>query len=256
MKILPANPSHAADIARLIITAMTDDCCQFLVGPNHTLEDFYNTMLRLVLMDDSQYSWRNAFVAVDDEAAPDDSLSLGGFIFPTKKIKGKKTALLPLEQLLEALKLEKNKNKLNNAGQLRGSVITMDQGSILNGEKLSLIFEIAKSLDLRPLPEKKWNRHMNVDINDPIQKEQLVDSLAFILRTAIAKQKGREYGFITLYNNGNGSYWFKVSRGFSTALMESHSSLETLVEEKVEWSKEETSAINKALALVNSLYNA
>ena len=72
MKILPANPSHAADIARLIITAMTDDCCQFLVGPDHTLEDFYNTMLRLVLMDDSQYSWRNAFVAVDDEAAPDD----------------------------------------------------------------------------------------------------------------------------------------------------------------------------------------
>ena len=72
MKILPANPLHAADIARLIITAMTDDCCQFLVGPDHTLEDFYNTMLRLVLMDDSQYSWRNAFVAVDDEAAPDD----------------------------------------------------------------------------------------------------------------------------------------------------------------------------------------
>ena len=72
MKILPANPSHAADIARLIITAMTDDCCQFLVGPDHTLEDFYNTMLRLVLMDDSQYSWRNAFVAVDDEAAPAD----------------------------------------------------------------------------------------------------------------------------------------------------------------------------------------
>ena len=72
MKILPANPTHAADIARLIITAMTDDCCQFLVGPEHTLDDFYNTMLRLVLMDDSQYSWRNAFVAVDDEADPDD----------------------------------------------------------------------------------------------------------------------------------------------------------------------------------------
>ena len=72
MKILPANPTHAADIARLIITAMTDDCCRFLVGPGHTLEDFHNTMLRLVLMDDSQYSWRNAFVAVDEEASPDD----------------------------------------------------------------------------------------------------------------------------------------------------------------------------------------
>lgn len=44
MKILHANPSHAADIARLIISAMTDDCCQFLVGPGHTLEDFHNTI--------------------------------------------------------------------------------------------------------------------------------------------------------------------------------------------------------------------
>lgn len=189
-----------------------------------------------------------------DAPAPDDSLSLGGFLFPTKKIKGKKTALFPLEQLLEALKVEKNKNKLNNAGQMRGSVITSDSGSMLNGEKASLIFDIANAVELRPIPEKKWNRHMNVNVNDPIQKEQLVDSLAFILRTAIAKQKGREYGFITLYNNGNGSYWFKVSRGFSTALMETHSSLETLIEEKVEWSKEESAAINKALALVNNLY--
>ena len=190
----------------------------------------------------------------EESPVPEDSLSLGGFLFPTKKIKGKKTALLPLEQLLEALKVEKNKNKLNNAGQMKGSVITSDNGSMLNGEKLSLIFDIANSVELRPLPEKKWNRHMNVNVNDPVQKEQLIDSLSFILRTAIAKQKGREYGFITLYNNGNGSYWFKVSRGFSTALMESHSSLETLIEENVEFSKEEEAAINKALALVNNLY--
>jgi len=95
---------------------------------------------------------------------------------------------------------------------------------------------------------------MNVNVNEPLQKEQLIDSLSFILRTAIAKQKGREYGFVTLYNNGNGSYWFKVSRGFSTAIMETHSSLETLIEENVDFTKEESSAINRALALVNGLY--
>lgn len=189
-----------------------------------------------------------------DAALPEDSLSLGGFLFATKKIKGKKTALLPLENLLSALQNEKNKNKLNNAGQMKGLVSTPDGGSLLAGEKVSLIIELANAIDLRPLPEKKWNRHMNVDVKDPIQKEQLIDSLAFILRTAIAKQKGREYGFITLYNNGNGSYWFKVSRGFSTALLESHSSLETLIEEDLEWNKDEKAAINKALALVNSLY--
>ena len=189
-----------------------------------------------------------------NEPLAEDSLSLGGFLFATKKVKGKKTALLPLENLLSALQNEKNKNKLNNAGQMKGIVTLSDGGTILAGEKVSLIIELANTLDLHPLAEKKWNRHMNVDVNDPLQKEQLVDSLSFILRTAIAKQKGREYGFITLYNNGNGSYWFKVSRGFSTALMETHSSLETLVEENVDWSKEESAAINKALALVNGLY--
>lgn len=68
MTIQPANPSHAADIATLIMTAMTDECCQFLAGERHTLDDFYQMMVDLVLMDDSQYSWRNAFVALDDEA--------------------------------------------------------------------------------------------------------------------------------------------------------------------------------------------
>ena len=72
MKIIKATPAHAADIAQLIMTAMTDDCCQFLVGNDHTLDDFYQTMVRLVLMDDSQYSWRNAFMAIDDEALPTD----------------------------------------------------------------------------------------------------------------------------------------------------------------------------------------
>ena len=72
MTIIPATPAHAADIAQLIMTAMTEECCQYLAGKEHTLDDFYHMMLDLVLMDDSQYSWRNAFVAVDDEAAPDD----------------------------------------------------------------------------------------------------------------------------------------------------------------------------------------
>ena len=75
MKIIPATPLHAADITRLIMMAMTDDCCQYLAGPDHTLADFRAMMLSLVLMDDSQYSWRNAFVAVDDAAAPADPVS-------------------------------------------------------------------------------------------------------------------------------------------------------------------------------------
>lgn len=60
-----ADVSHSADIARLIMLAMSDDCCRYLAGENHTLDDFRCMMERLVRMDDSQYSWRNALVAVD-----------------------------------------------------------------------------------------------------------------------------------------------------------------------------------------------
>lgn len=72
MIITDANLCHADAIASLIMMAMTDDCCRFLAGPQHTLADFRAMMLALVRMDDSQYSVRNAIVALDDEASPGD----------------------------------------------------------------------------------------------------------------------------------------------------------------------------------------
>lgn len=74
MTITPASPCHAAQIARLIMLAMNHDCCRFLAGPRHTLDDFFHMMQALVLMPDSQYSWRNAIVALDDEASPSAAL--------------------------------------------------------------------------------------------------------------------------------------------------------------------------------------
>ena len=188
------------------------------------------------------------------EAVPENALSLGDFLFETQKIKGKKTAILPLDYLKLAVLQEKDKNKLNACANLKGKIITKDHGCLMDGEKMGLIIPVAKTIELQPLAEKKWNRKMNANIYEPVQKEQLIDSLEWILHTAIAKQKGKEYGFITLFNDGNGNYWFKVSRGFNTALTESHSSLETLIEENVEFSREEEEAINRALALVNQLY--
>ena len=119
---------------------------------------------------------------------------------------------------------------------------------------MDLIIKAVKNLDLSPLSEKNWNRKMNANINDSLEKEKIIDSLDWILHTAIAKQKNKEYGFISLYTDGKGNYWYKVSRGLITALTESHSSLETLIEEAVEFSYEEKEKINQALRLVNTLY--
>ena len=72
MIIIKAQPQHCEDIARLIMTAMTDECCQNIAGEKHNIDDFHKMMLELVRMDDSQYSWRNAFVAVDEKATDGD----------------------------------------------------------------------------------------------------------------------------------------------------------------------------------------
>lgn len=184
----------------------------------------------------------------------ENTLSLGDFLFETKKIKGKKTAILPYEYFKLAILQEKDKKKLNACANLKGKIITKDGGSLLDGEKMSLIINIAKNLDFTPLPERKWNRHLNANINTQLGKESLIDSLDWILKVAIAKQKNKEYGFICLFNDDKGNYWYKVSRGFTTALTETHSSLEKLIEENVEFNEDEKKKISKKLGEVNKLY--
>lgn len=184
----------------------------------------------------------------------ENTLSLGEFLFETKKIKGKKTAILPLEYFKLAILQEKDSNKLNACANLKGKIITKDGGSLLDGEKMSLIINVAKNLNLTQLSEKKWNRHLNANVNTQLGKESLIDSLDWILKIAIAKQKNKEYGFICLFNDDRGNYWYKVSRGFTTALTETHSSLEKLIEENVEFNEDEKKKISKKLGEVNKLY--
>lgn len=66
MKIVPASIEQAESIASLIMLAMNHECCQNFAEPSHTLEDFHRMMIALVRRDDSQYSYRNAMVALDD----------------------------------------------------------------------------------------------------------------------------------------------------------------------------------------------
>ena len=186
--------------------------------------------------------------------AKEDALSLGDFLFEITKIKGKKVALLPLDYFSLAVMQEKDKSKLNNCANLKGKILTKDQGTLMEGEKLGLMIKVVKSLHMAPISEKKWNRKMNASIYDVFGKEQIIASLDWILKVAIAKQKNKEYGFITLYTDENGNYWYKVSRGFTTALLESHASLEKLIEENVDFTSEEKTKINEVLRLVNSLY--
>lgn len=69
MKIQTADINQAPIVARLIMTAMTDECCLYYAGPRHDLEDFRKTMTALVERTDSQYSYKNTLVATDDDGS-------------------------------------------------------------------------------------------------------------------------------------------------------------------------------------------
>lgn len=64
MNITTAKPTQASQIAKLIMEAMNHECCQYFAGEHHTLADFHRVLTELVGADNSQYSYRNALVAL------------------------------------------------------------------------------------------------------------------------------------------------------------------------------------------------
>ena len=76
--IKDARIEQSADIARLIMTAMTDDCCLHFCGEGYGLADFQRMMTILVERQDSQYSYRNTLVAMDGDRLAGIAVSYDG----------------------------------------------------------------------------------------------------------------------------------------------------------------------------------
>lgn len=183
-----------------------------------------------------------------------DSITLGNQTFDIKKVKGKKQVQLSFDRFIYATTNDLNSKQMKQISDLKGKIIYSNNYELLTGEKLELIIKLAKSLNLRPIDEKDWNRKLNINIYEKNTTELLVSSLENVLKVAIAKKKSREYGFICLFTDDNGNYWYKVSRGFITALNESLSSLETLAEKTEVFTEEQLEKINNLYRLLTSLY--
>ena len=78
INIQEAKREQSADIARLIMTAMTDDCCLYFCGDGYGLEDFRRMMAMLVQREGSQYSYRNTLVAMDGQKVVGAAVSYDG----------------------------------------------------------------------------------------------------------------------------------------------------------------------------------
>ena len=76
--IRQAEKKHAHEIARLIMMAMTDECCLYYCADECGLNAFFKMMTYLVNREDSQYSYRNTLVAMDGEKVVGISVSYDG----------------------------------------------------------------------------------------------------------------------------------------------------------------------------------
>ena len=70
VEIQEATKNQAAEIASLIMMAMTDDCCLYFCGDGYGLEDFRQMMTMLVEREDSQYSYKNTLVGLVSDTEP------------------------------------------------------------------------------------------------------------------------------------------------------------------------------------------
>ncbi len=146
IEIKEAVIEQAAEIADLIMTAMTDECCLYFCGEDYGLEDFRRMMTMLVEREDSQYSYRNTLVAMDDNRVVGISVSYdGGLLHQLRRA------------FIEAARECLGKNHGNMEDETQAGELYLDSLAVLSGYRrqgiaTSLVLATKKRADLLGLP--------------------------------------------------------------------------------------------------------
>ena len=146
IEIKEAVIEQAAEIADLIMTAMTDECCLYFCGEGYGLEDFRRMMTMLVEREDSQYSYRNTLVAMDDNRVVGISVSYdGGLLHQLRRA------------FIEAARECLGKNHGNMEDETQAGELYLDSLAVLSGYRrqgiaTSLVLATKKRADLLGLP--------------------------------------------------------------------------------------------------------
>ena len=156
-------------------------------------------------------------------------VQISGVTFMLKQAKGKKKlALLPYQDLKKAIKRSQGDLSGSNLGNLRG-VVVYEGREFLNGEKLRKIVRWMKHIELPQMLSTNWPQGKT--FNSFQGMEELAGILEKLLLLAPSKKNSSVLGFLALYTNGEGNYWLKPAKRFSTAVEMSLASLEVLIDE-------------------------
>ena len=162
------------------------------------------------------------------DGSSENRIMIGGKHFNLKNWKnGKKIVELPWHELKPVIK-NINVDNISRFRKLRGKVL-LEQGDFLSGVKLSMIIRVCTLID----PQASITDRMPAAffIGEGADVEKALAGIDKILHLFRRTKKKKQFGFITLHTDGNGSYWYTSAAAFTASLEESLSSLEVLADE-------------------------
>jgi len=158
-----------------------------------------------------------------------NNIKIESEVFEITTIKGKKTVVLPWEKLI---RIRENLSAETVYKNIKGKIIINNHFNLLEGEKLELILSLAPTLDVEGVFSRTWPRKENFNSQENL--DALLRHLDSLAKPVRWKKNSKDLGFLGLFTDGQGNYWFRASRGFHTSVNESLSSLESLIDELAE----------------------
>ena len=166
-----------------------------------------------------------------------DKMKLGGEVFDLEKTGGRKKKVV-LEW--DAFTKARPSIDRESGSAFKGmtAAIRYKTYTLLDGEKLDTIIRVKDWLDPEGDLGREWPKSRNFELkaregqpeSSHAELSKLVESLGHVFQIALPKGKEKRLGFVTLYTDGEGVFWYRISKGFHTALNESISSLESLAD--------------------------
>jgi hypothetical protein len=157
-----------------------------------------------------------------------NQITLGTQFFPIRTIKGgRKMVVLEWEKLRPLLQ-EISPSGLPSHKNLRGTILWNGM-EIFGGMKLATVLTLAPYLHTEEGVWDAWPQGRTYSF--AANGKELCEHLPRLLCLCPLQKKSRRLGFLTMYTDWKGNYWFKSEKSLLTARTESLASLESLADE-------------------------
>ena len=160
-----------------------------------------------------------------------NQIKIGGAVFPIRVLKGGKKTVYMEWASLEPLLKNLPPGGFPGAKNLRGAIL-WDGREIMSGMRFSSVVSLAQHIHPERGVWEEWPSKRTFRFST--EARELAGHLHRLLTLCPMKESSKRLGFLTLFTDGKGAYWFRSEKSLNTARLESLASLESLADEEGE----------------------